>query len=177
MLLWQTAVATEQKELQHNLWQPAKMVDIVPTLKAFYSLLRTSKFAIANNITMFMPTAVQIYDGETTKVAAWQPPVLTGRQNNLSGLWYIPLTQHQTNQEPSNPILNTNNVFELANSNQIIVYYHVAAGYPIKPIWLATICKGFFATWLLLTEHAVNKHFLESTEMAKGHMHEQYQGL
>ena len=53
----------------------------------------------------------------------------------------------------------------------------MAAGYPTKPTWLLAICKSFFAAWPLLTEHAIIKHFPKSTEMAKGHMHQQQQGL
>ena len=72
---------------------------------------------------------------------------------------------------------NANNVFELANKHNIIAYYHAAAGHPTKSTWLVTVSKGFFNTWLLLTEHAVNKHFLKLAEMVKGHMRQQQQRL
>ena len=71
------------------------MVDIVPTLKTFHSLLSTNKFADVNYITMITSTAVQIYDRETTRITTSQPPVLTGWQDEISGLWHVPLTlQH-----------------------------------------------------------------------------------
>ena len=70
-----------------------------------------------------------------------------------------------------------NNVFELSNKQQIIAYYNAEAGHPIKPTWLAAIQKGFLATWPLLTEQGVHKHFLELPEVAGGHMRHQRQGL
>ena len=177
MLLGQTAAATEQWELQHNLWQPAKMLDIVPTLKASYSLLSTSKFADANYITMFTPMNVKLYYGETTTIQASKPPFLAGWRDNKSGLWHVPLTAHKTETELTNKQENANNVFELPSISQIVAYYHVVAGYPTKPTWLAVMRKGFYATWPLLMEQALNKDFPESTEMSKGHMWQQLRGF
>ena len=53
---------------------------------------------------------------------------------------------------------------------QIIAWYHAAAGYPTKPTWIKAIDAGFYATWPMLTSKAVRKHFPESEETAKGHM-------
>ena len=89
------------KKITHNLRHPEKAVDIIPTLHATHSLLSTSKFANANYIAMLMPTAVQIYDGETTNITASQTPVLTGWHNNLSGLWHALLTQKPQTQGTS----------------------------------------------------------------------------
>ena len=47
----------------------------------------------------------------------------------------------------------------------------------MKPTWLTALCKGFFATWLLLMESAVNKYIPELAEMAKRHMYQQCQRL
>ena len=102
------------------------MVDIVPTFITSHSLLSINKFAKANYITMFMPTVVHIYNREATKITSSQPLVVTGFQ------------------EHSNPMENANNLFEIANSNKIIAYNHVTAGFSTKPIWLAAI--HFFAT-------------------------------
>ena len=46
-----------------------------------------------------MPTTVQIYEGKTTNIKVSQSPVLKVWQNDLSGLWHVPLTAQQTNQE------------------------------------------------------------------------------
>ena len=124
-LLRQKSVATEQKELMHNLQQPTKTVNIVPTLQASHSSLSKSKVADANYITMLMPTAVQIYNGETMNITTSKPLILTGWHNNLSGLWHVPLKAANKNTQAQ-----ANNVFELSIKQQIIAYYHAAAGYP-----------------------------------------------
>eukprot|EP00956_Cyclotella_meneghiniana_P010727 scaffold15031_cov47-Cyclotella_meneghiniana.AAC.1 len=63
-----------------------------------------------------------------------------------------------------------NSVYELPNLEQVVAWYHAAAGYPTKATWLAAIDAGFYATWPLLTAKAVRKHFPESDEVTKGHL-------
>ena len=65
-----------------------------------------------------------------------------------------------------------NSVYELPNTEQVIAWYHAAAGYPTESTWLKAIEKGFYATWPLLTTKAVKHHFPESTttKTTKGHM-------
>ena len=63
-----------------------------------------------------------------------------------------------------------NSVYELPNLEQVIAWYHAAAGYPTKTTWLKAIEAGFFATWPMLTAKAVKKHFPESDETTKGHL-------
>ena len=121
--LRKTWATTEQKEIQHNLWQPAKIIDIVRTLKASHSLQSTSKLADANYITKFTTTEVQIYDGETTKINLSQPPVLKGWQNEVSGLWHVPLTAKHTKQQPTNSQEQAHNVFELKQPNYSALPY------------------------------------------------------
>jgi hypothetical protein len=63
-----------------------------------------------------------------------------------------------------------NSVYELPNTEQVVAWYHAAAGYPTKASWIKAIDAGFYATWPMLTAKAVRKHFPESDETAKGHM-------
>ena len=69
------------------------------------------------------------------------------------------------------------NVYELPSLKQVIKYYHTAAGYLTKTMWIKAINEGFFATWPLLTTRAVNKCFPESPETQKDHMWQQRQGV
>jgi len=69
-----------------------------------------------------------------------------------------------------NPTEYTNSVYELPKTEQVIAWYHAAAGYPTKTTWLKAIDAGFFKTFPLLTSKAVRKYFPESDETAKGHM-------
>eukprot|EP00956_Cyclotella_meneghiniana_P043212 scaffold258103_cov212-Cyclotella_meneghiniana.AAC.1 len=61
-------------------------------------------------------------------------------------------------------------VHELPNTEQVIAWYHAAAGYPTKATWIKAIDAGFFATWPMLTSKSVRKHYPESDETTKGHM-------
>ena len=158
-LFGQKAAATKQKELLHSLCKPANTIDIVPTSKSSHTLLSTSKFADANYITMLTPHAVQFYDGQTMTIKSTKLPVLSGWRNTISKLWHVP-----PNPNPSTPE-QANNVFELKKKH-IVPYYHAAVGYSAKPMWLAAIQWGFYATWPLLTERAVPKHFPEPAETA-----------
>jgi hypothetical protein len=63
-----------------------------------------------------------------------------------------------------------NSVYELPNLEQVVAWYHAAAGYPTKATWLKAIAAGFYTSWPLLTTKAVKKHFPEAPETAKGHM-------
>ena len=48
-------------------------------------------------------------------------------------------------------------------------YYHVAAGFPTKPSWLATIRNGHYRTWPGLDAAIAAKYFPEAHETWKGH--------
>ncbi len=48
-------------------------------------------------------------------------------------------------------------------------YYHAAAGFPTKPLWLKAIKNKQYASSPGLTWEAVNKHFPESKETLKGY--------
>ena len=73
-------------------------------------------------------------------------------------------------RENLNPAEFANSVYELPNTEQVIRWYHAAAGYPTKDTWLKAIKAGFFATWPMLTVKAVRKHYPETVVTAKGHM-------
>ena len=73
-------------------------------------------------------------------------------------------------RENANPNEVVNSVYELPNLQQVVRWYHAAAGYPTKSKWLKAIDAGFFATWPLLTTKAVKKHYPDTTETPKGHM-------
>ena len=60
--------ATNTAKLEHRLRDPARTVDIVPSL-ADNTLTSASKFADANYISIYDPEEVNIYDGKTTKLS------------------------------------------------------------------------------------------------------------
>jgi hypothetical protein len=63
-----------------------------------------------------------------------------------------------------------NSVYELRSQEEIIRFYHAAAGYPTKATWIKAVNRGYFASWPGLTAELIRKHFPESEETQKGHM-------
>ena len=61
------------------------------------------------------------------------------------------------------------NIYELKTNPELVRYYHAAAGFPTKPIWLAAIKNGHYKSWTGLNTSVVAKHFPESEEAWKGH--------
>ena len=72
-----TAQASRKANLHHRLRQPAREVDIVPSL-AEHTLISASKFADANYFTVYDDKEVNIYDGETTNIYVTEKAVLQG---------------------------------------------------------------------------------------------------
>ena len=180
--------ATNKAQLEYKMRQPAVDADIVPGL-AMNSLLSTSKLADAGYVTVFTNDEVKIFDAAATPFQLQGSIIMKGWRCPRTKLWRVPLQEKWTNintetallnQEVTNIIMNkrgefeptefVNSVYELPNMEQIIAWYHAAAGYPTKPTWIKAIDAGFYATWPMLTSKAVRKHFPESEETAKGHM-------
>ena len=65
------------EKLHHPVWEPARTVDIVPTL-ADQSLLSGNKFAEAGYVSICYDTEVNIYDGHTVKFFVSEAAFLKG---------------------------------------------------------------------------------------------------
>ena len=61
------------------------------------------------------------------------------------------------------------NAYELKTRPKLVRYYHVAAGFPTKPVWLAVTKNRHYESWTGLSYLLVEKHFPESEETWKGH--------
>ena len=64
-------------------------------------------------------------------------------------------------------------MFKLTTQPEVIQYYHAASGFPTKRTWLKAIKNRNYTLWSGFTAEAVQKHFPESEETQKGHMHKQ----
>ena len=174
--------AGKKAKLPYNMRMPAVDADMVDDL-AKNSLLSTGKLADADYVTVFTKDEVRIFDAEAAKFNVEGKMVLKGWRCNETGLWRIPLRENWSNQntetallsqESSNILTNKaefiNNVYELPSTEQVVAWYHAAAGYPTKATWIKAIENGHYATWPLLTVKAVKKYFPEAEETDKGHM-------
>ena len=61
------------------------------------------------------------------------------------------------------------NVYELKTQPELLRYYHVAAGFPTKPTWLAAIRNNHYKSWPGLTDKMVSKYFPDSSQVYRGH--------
>ena len=68
-------------------------------------------------------------------------------------------------------------MYELKTQLKLVRYYHAAAGFPTKPLWLKAIKNKQYASWPGLTWEVVNKHFPESEKTLKGHGRKTRSGL
>jgi hypothetical protein len=179
--------AGNKATLRYNLRNPANEADMVPSL-SMNSLMSTSKLADANYITVFTKEEVQVFDAEAAKFNVEGHVVMKGWRCPITKLWRVPLTPNLSNINTDTGLMSEqateiimkqrsnkneeqlNSVYELPNTEQVIAWYHAAAGYPTKATWIKAIDAGFFATWPLLTSKAVRKHFPEAVETTKGHM-------
>jgi hypothetical protein len=174
--------------LKYNLREPADKADMVPDLTT-NSLLSTTKCADANYATLFTKDEVRVFDLELTKInIEGEAAVMTGWRCPKTKLWRIPIKPITENQNTDTILMSqeatdiimarrsehpdkfVNSVYELPNLEQVIAWYHAAAGYPTKTTWIKAIEAGFYATWPLLTVKAVKKHYPETKETPKGHM-------
>ena len=70
-----------------------------------------------------------------------------------------------------------NAIFDLPNSWQSLMYFHVAVGFPTKESFTDAVRAGNYARWPGLTTTLIAKHFPDSDETQKGHMKRQRKGV
>ncbi len=70
-----------------------------------------------------------------------------------------------------------NAIFDLPSTRQSLMYFHAAAGFPVKETFLDAVCARNYATWPGLTTTLIAKHFPDSDETQKGHMKGQRKGV
>ena len=186
------AAATSIKKLKHNLREEARRVHMVPGITTA-SLLSTGELADAKYISIFGEEEVNIYDANNTKITCTRGAVLRGYRDRNAGVYRIPLVENVQNLNTDTVIVNVppsrllqqnppsyetiNSVYELRSQNEIIRFYHAAAGYPTKATWIDAVNRGYFASWPGLKADLIRRHFPESEETQKGHMRAARSGI
>ena len=97
--------AVTVNELAHNVWQPAKDIHIVPSIKS-NSLLSMAKFAEAGYITVFDNEEVNIYDAYNTMFKVSRGAILRGWFDKTANLWRIPLIPVVLNNSTDTVLVN-----------------------------------------------------------------------
>jgi len=184
--------ATKIAEYPFKVRSPAQELHITPGITE-NSLLSTSKFAVANYITIFDKEEVNMYDANDTIIAVMRGTILRSFKCPMTGMWRIPLVNLVQNNNTKMIIVNCppleflpagppptkaiHNVYELKTQPELVLYYHAAAGFPTKPTWLKAIKNKQFALWPGLTADVVNRHSPDSNKTPKGHGRKAPSGL
>jgi len=136
------------------------------------------KLADAGYTTVFSKAGAAIYDYYTTTISASNPPVLDAERCDHTGLWKLPLddkTKETNGTPPTNEAINV--IFDLPSARQTFLWYHTAAGFPIKETFIKAVRNRNYATWPKLTVMLINKYMPDSDKTAKGHLKGQRQGI
>jgi hypothetical protein len=151
-------------------------MNIVPGLHS--TLISVPKLADVGYTTVFNKNGAAIYDDYTTKISASQPPVLDADRCDHTGLWKLQLnTQQQVPHEKKTPAETINVIFDLPSARQTFLWYHAAAGFPVRETFIKAVRSGNYATWPKLTVNLIHKYMPDSDEAAKGHLKGQRQGI
>ena len=162
--------------LKHDLRETAREINIVPGLHS--TLISVPKLADAGYMTVFDKTGATIYDDYTTQVTATNPPVLAADRCTHTGLWKLPLHARQKESHVNSHTAEAINViFDLPSARQTFLWYHAAAGFPVKETFIKAVRAGNYATWPKLTVNLIHKYMPDSDEAAKGHLKGQRQGI
>jgi hypothetical protein len=126
-----TNKATKRMLTKHNLRPAAREMNIVPGLHS--TLISVPKLADAGYTTVFNKAGAMIYDDNTTKISASNPPVLDAARCKNTRLWKLPLddkTKEDSINSPTNDAINA--IFNLPSARQTFLWYHASAGCPVK---------------------------------------------
>ncbi len=100
-----TAAATKIHKLHHKLREPARTVNIVPSLVG-NSLLSTVKMIQAGYTVIYNNNEVNFYDSTTAKISVSEVAVLTGYVCPRTQLWRVPLVITVRNENTATLLLN-----------------------------------------------------------------------
>ena len=89
--------------------------------------------ADAGYTTVFSKAGAAIYDDYTTTILTSNPSVIDAKRCDHTGLWKLPLddkTKETNGTPPTNEAINV--IFDLLSARQTFLWYHTAAGFPVK---------------------------------------------
>lgn len=62
------------------------------------------------------------------------------------------------------------NVYELLSTEKVVLYLHMAVGFPLQATWIKAIQAGNYCSWPMMNVRNLKKYFPESDRTQKGHM-------
>jgi hypothetical protein len=133
---------------------------------ANHSLLSVGQVYDEGYIVTLKQTSVTICDSKKSQI-------LSGPRDLTTGLWRINLKQ--TNNHIPDPIVN--NVYELRNTGDLVLYLNKALFSPTISAMLQAVKDGHVITWPGLTKDAIHKHLKLTPATAMGHMSQRCQNI
>ena len=76
----------------------------------------------------------------------------------------------QKEKHPGVVIHLANNAYQLETKRELVEFYHAAAGWPVKNIWIAAIQRNAYASWPSLDKYMVQRHLEVQELIVLGHM-------
>ncbi len=102
-------------KLHHNLWEPARSINIVPSLVG-KSLLSTVKMVEASYRAIYDNKEVNFYNTATTKIMVLADTILKGWQRPWAKLWHVPLVDNVCNENTDTLFLDHPHKHDCLNS-------------------------------------------------------------
>jgi hypothetical protein len=139
------------------------------------SLLSVGQLCDEGYSVLFSISEVKILDSK-------QKTILKRSRDSNTDLWRINLCQKEgqtrgNTARPQNHISAANNVYDLCNTGSLVNYLHKAMLSFNKSALIHAVKKGNIATWLGLTEDAINKYLKMTPATAMGHMNQKRQNI
>ena len=82
---------------------------------------------------------------------------------------YLPSYPEGPDNRPTETSMYAFSAYDLPSVEALVKYFHAAAGYPVRSIWLAAIKAGNYLSWPDLTYSNTRRHCPSADETPKGH--------
>ena len=138
-------------------------------MKVNTPLLSVGQAADEGCVTVFTKEKVIICDENNIEIKLTSPPLVMGTRGR-SGLWHV-----SQNTKHKNPILHSaNSAYTQDTTQDLAMYLHACAGYPVVETWCQAIAQGNYRSWPHLSAATgpkfIRKHLPKSIATTMGHM-------
>jgi hypothetical protein len=132
-------------------------------------LLSVGQAADQGCVSIFTKAKVMICDEKEIEIILEKPPIIEGKRGN-NGLWHVAM-----NTKKKDPVLyRANSAYTQDTAQDLAMYLHACAGYPIIATWCKAIENGNYRSWPNLSASTgpkwVRKYLPKSIETTMIHM-------
>ena len=144
-------------------------------------LLSIGKVCDTNCTAVFRKDDMLIANDNDINIQLLDKPLVTGpRDRNRTGLWKIPIPKSECASAPIWTKEMALSAYNQKTEEDLAIYLHGCAGYPVIETWIESIRAGRYATWPKLNKFKgpkwIRKHLPKQTVTTMGHMKAVRQG-